>query len=1340
MTNRILMSTSSDLTSPVAAPLGPPTADLYRLLVESVADYAIFHLDPDGIVTSWNVGAERIKGYRAPEIIGRHFSVLYQHDDVAAGEPEKMLQRALANGRFEEERQRVRKDGTSFWALVTVTALYDGDDHHVGFAEMTRDITELRRTERALRKRAEATLQACEARYHTLFEYAQVGILLADDESVYRDANESACRMLGYSRVEIVGMHASDIVARSETPHISSALSEIHSRMDHQREWQFRRKDGSVFPADVVATKMPDGTVLGMIRDISDRKLAEEYREHLTAIVESSGDAIVGKDMDGVVTSWNSGAEAIFGYTAAEMIGRPVSLLIPDDRCEEEAIILDRLRRGERVEALETVRQTKDGRLIDVSVTISPIRDGDGRIVGASKIAREITAMKERGREITRLSRLYAALSHVNQAIVWTQDRDELFRKVCKALVDHGGFRMAWVGWHMPETHRLLPVAEWGDENGYLQSIEVYVDDSPQGQGPSGQAFRTGRPYICNDVLGDPATALWRPELVRRGFRASAAFPIRMKGEVCGTLSVYADTGDYFHGKEISLLEEAATDVSFALENFARDEARRQAEQTLRNEMSFSDTMIESMPGIVYFYDVDGRFLRWNRNFESVSGYSRDEVARMHPRDFFTEVDKPRVEQSVAEVFATGESSLEASFVSKDGTSTRYFFTGRHVVFDGKSCLVGVGIDISDRKRAEEGLAESERRYRELVENANSIILRWNADGRITFLNEFGQRFFGWSAAEIVGKHIADTIVPPIESGGRDLRQMVDDIRAAPEAFEQNINENVRRNGERIWVAWTNRVVRDSEGRLVELLGVGTDVTQRRRAEMALREAELRFHTLFEQTPVGIFVVDPETQAIVECNQQGARQLGYTVEEISALRLPDIDATETSGEPAEHLARTVREGRDQFETRHRTKSGEIRDVFVSARLLELSGRGVIHCVCVDVTDRVRAEAKVRESEAHLAEAQRIAKMGSWELDIARNRLTWSDQIYEMFGIPASQFQASYEAFFQFVHPEDRDRVQAAQQAAVAGVSRLDVEHRIVLLDGTEKMVHELANLKTDDTGAPRFLSGTVHDITDRMRMEAEREKRIRAEAADRIKSAFLATMSHELRTPLNSIIGFTGIVLQGLAGPLTAEQTKQLGMVRGSARHLLDLINDVLDISKIEAGQLEVRSEAFELPASIERVVAMVRPLAEKKGLAVTTNVAPDLREVLSDQRRVEQILLNLLNNAIKFTERGGVTLTAEYVAAHRTSPESPPVAAVRLCVADTGPGIKPVDLGTLFQPFRQLDTGLSRQHEGTGLGLAISRRLTELLGGQISAASEWQHGSAFTVILPLRNTDGTEA
>ena len=238
--------------------------------------------------------------------------------------------------------------------------------------------------------------------------------------------------------------------------------------------------------------------------------------------------------------------------------------------------------------------------------------------------------------------------------------------------------------------------------------------------------------------------------------------------------------------------------------------------------------------------------------------------------------------------------------------------------------------------------------------------------------------------------------------------------------------------------------------------------------------------------------------------------------------------------------------------------------------------------------------------------------------------------------------------------------------------------------------------------------------------------RERAESADRLKSAFLATMSHELRTPLNSIIGFTGMVLQGLAGPVTDEQRKQLTMVRNSGRHLLALISDVLDISKIEAGEFRVSLAPFNARATIERAVEALRPLAATRKLALHADIAPDVGVMESDERRVEQILLNLLNNALKFTERGAVSL-------HATIESR----SLHVAITDTGMGIRPEHMQLLFRPFQQIDSGLSRNHEGTGLGLAICRRLAGLLGGEIRAQSEWGRGSTFTVILPLQAERG---
>ncbi len=438
-------------------------------------------------------------------------------------------------------------------------------------------------------------------------------------------------------------------------------------------------------------------------------------------------------------------------------------------------------------------------------------------------------------RELRRLGRLKAALSHINQAIVRLPVREELFQRVCEVLVEHGGFRMAWIGWQETGSTCLAPVATAGDTDGYVKTLRIPTDDSPAGRGPSGRAFREGRPYVCSDLLSDPATLPWREAMALRGLRSSVALPIREGGRIRGVLSAYSSEPGFFRDSELALLAEAAEDIAFALDALGRDDERRRAEALAAAERRFSATMIDSMPGVLYFYDETGAFLRWNRNFELVSGRSGEEIARMHPLDFIAEEDRDRVRVRIGEVFSRGESLVEAAFLTKDGRRIPYFFTGRRVEFDGRRCLVGSGIDITERRHAEEALRESEERFRETFEKAAVGIAHVSPDGRFRWVNDQLCAIAGHTREQLAERTFAELTVPEDRAESEAAHRAM----LAGERDEFAAEKRYRRaDGEIVWVSVAVKLLRDAAGLPHYFVVVVSDIGERKRLEQQFLRAQ----------------------------------------------------------------------------------------------------------------------------------------------------------------------------------------------------------------------------------------------------------------------------------------------------------------------------------------------------------------------------------------------------------------------------------------------------------------------------------------------------------------------
>ncbi|MGB5104096.1 MAG: PAS domain S-box protein [Steroidobacteraceae bacterium] len=527
------------------------------------------------------------------------------------------------------------------------------------------------------------------------------------------------------------------------------------------------------------------------------------------------------------------------------------------------------------------------------------------------------------------------------------------------------------------------------------------------------------------------------------------------------------------------------------------------------------------------------------------------------------------------------------------------------------------------------------------------------------------------------------------------------------------------------------------------------------RMGLALERAEQRVSALIEHFAWSsrfandmVVLIDADGQ-ILEANDRTAEAYGYSREELIGRSMFDARGA-SDAEQAEvrrNFAAIKERGHLRYEALHRRKDGSPLPVEVSSRRMNIGGRTYVQSIMRDMTERRAQQQRIAEISA---ERDRLLKRLELQFERMPVGCVVSGTDFRML-----QVNAAFERIFGYTREElDRDDAwnlivplelrawvrESLQPLATSDASMTLVNENLtksgaritcrwtntalhgpsgemighigMCEDITEQVANERALQRSRD-----LLEQRVRERTSELAAAKER-----AEHADRVKSTFLSTMSHELRTPLNSILGFTDVVLEGLSGPLTEEQRRHLGIVRESSVHLLGLINDMLDLTRIEAGQLRLEIGEVDLPDLLRRRVEGFEAEAARKGLALAVSIEAGMRAIHSDAKRVSQIVDNLLSNAVKFTEQGSVELAARLVGDR-----------VEVSVIDTGPGIDPGDLPLLFKPFFTQAAGSpGRMHEGLGLGLPISRHLAEALGGTISVASEPGHGSRFTVSLPV--------
>jgi PAS domain S-box-containing protein len=802
--------------------------------------------------------------------------------------------------------------------------------------------------------------------------------------------------------------------------------------------------------------------ILLALEDVTERRQAEAKRQEIetrfTSLVKNVKDhSIFTLDPDGRVTSWNVAAQHILGYTEDEVLGQHFAFIFtPEDRRQRLPDAELRAAREHGRAEDERWHLRKGGERFWALGIVSALHDAAGRLTGFSKILRDMTGWKEaepalRERE-ARLAAEADALSRLNAASsrLWrTRGLDQGLQAMLDATLDLLDADMGNI--QLLQDERLHIAVQKGFGPDFL---DFFREVSSEDDSACGRALRCGERTLIEDVEADPLFAPLRPIARAAGYRAVVSTPIPGRaGTPLGMISAYFRIPHRPTQPALRRLDLYARQAADFIERCRTETALRESEERFRA------LTVASADG-VYRMSPDWSEVLYLRGREFIADTetpSRGWLDRYIPPQ-----DQPHVCAAIQEAIRTKRPyGLEHRVLRMDG-SLGWTLSRAIPMLDASGEIrewLGTARDITERKQAEEALRESESQYRQLVQGANSAIVRWRPDGTITLFNEYAQRFFGWPAEEVIGRHI-DILVPDIDSTGADLKRLVEDIVRHPERYVNNVNENVCRDGRRVWMMWTNNVIRDASGRVTELLGIGNDITAQKRAEANLREANRR------------------------------------------------------------------------------------------------------------------------------------------------------------------------------------------------------------------------------------------------------------------KDAFLATLAHELRNPLMPIR--TSIhLLQVLRGDAAACE-KPLEIMDRQLTHLVRLVDDLLDVSRISRGKIALRKERLELAGIVDAALEMSQSGLGRGNRCLTVEVPPEPLAVEGDRVRLVQVVANLLNNAAKFTDPGG----------HIALRVLPQGERVEVQVQDDGRGIPGEWLNGIFDMFAQAEPG---RGGGLGIGLTLVRSLVALHGGSVSAHSDGPgRGATFTVALPL--------
>ena len=714
------------------------------------------------------------------------------------------------------------------------------------------------------------------------------------------------------------------------------------------------------------------------------------------------------------------------------------------------------------------------------------------------------------------------------------------------------------------------------------------------------------------------------------------------------------------------------------------------------SEHSFRAVTEASIEAIVSA-DESGRIRYLNPAAEQMFGYPAAEAIGHELTLLMPERYHEAHREGLRRLLETGERrvigrTIELAGMRRGGEEFPITLSLADYRVEGRTYFAGSISDISERRAAE----RATRELAAIVDGTADAVIGWALDGSITTWNRGAERIYGYTAAEMIGRPLA-TLVPPDRM--EELPELLARVRAG-ERIESFETARLRKDGRRIDIALTVSPIADELGNVVGLSNISRDVSEAKRAERTLAESARHFDLINDLVATCGF-----DGYFKQLNGAWEPTLGWAPEQV--LPNPFIELVHPDDREAveAEVAKLAAGGTTaEFKIRVATSDGGWRWTEWSASPDLAAGR--FYCAGREISGRIETERSMAAERRQFADAQQIASVGSWELDLETGAWTWSAQQYRNHGFEPDGSVPSVEQVLDRIHADDRAVARARIEELITRRRAMRFSYRVVLGDDRVREI-EIEGRPLVDAEGTRRLVGTSRDVT------AERD-------AERLKDEFFGLVSHELRTPLTSIIGYTELLAEVEAENLSVEGRRFLEVVERNARRELSLVGDLLLLTKITAGTFEIEIGRADLTELAAATLESARPLAEEAGIELKLD-APGPQVVDGDPHRLAQVIENLVSNAIKFTPSGGrVEIRVEGG-----------TGSAALDVSDTGIGIDEADLGRLFDRMYRADEAERRHIQGTGLGLTIVKAIIDAHEATIAVSSQPEKGTTFRVELP---------